>query len=102
MPRRDLPFRPFYVRVFARLWTDPRNLLLYSAGALAFALAHGAVAVCAGLLARALMTSEHAHGLVGVDPSGMLGARSGMASARLFDPTILCFVGFGAALVKAA
>src|SRR5262245_28669241 len=83
---------PFYVRILSRLWGDRGSLLLFATGTAVFALANGVMAVCAGLLAQALTSAEHAHELARVDPlaswaSAILGRRSEMVSAGLSDPT---------------
>src|SRR5262245_44470886 len=91
----------FYVRVGARLWGDRRNLWIFAAGTTGFALAHGALAMCAGLLAQTLLGKQHAHGLESVDPLVVVGLRS--ASSSVHPSSLeLAFLGFAAALVKTA
>src|SRR5687767_15007432 len=76
----------FYVRALRELWRERRNCGLLTVAASIQALAHAAMAVCAGLLGQALVGR----------PAGDVTLGTGENT-----PLILCFVGFAAASVKA-
>lgn len=76
----------FYVRTLRRLWRDRKNLLLFASGAGIQAVAHGAMAACAGLLGQMLLTSQPM-------------AQTGFVDSR--SPLFFCFLGFVLAVVKA-
>ena len=119
--RRNDGTRSFYVRVAGRLWTDRRAAGIFTISTLVAAVAHGAVALCAGLLVHALVGDLH--GAQGTVPRagawlGPLGGTNGPVGSALspgwvgresvldwagrLGPRLVCYVGLGLAVVKAS
>src|SRR5262245_42937031 len=81
--------RVFYARAVRGLCRDRRNVWIFCGATLVQALAHAALAMCAGLLGQALISKQLASINALVDPL-----------YRANRPLFLAFLGLGAAAVK--
>jgi ABC-type multidrug transport system fused ATPase/permease subunit len=83
--------RAYYARALRELWGDRKNAAGFLAATAVRAVAHGALAVCAGLIGQALVGRQVAYAVGKIQP--LIGT---------FSPLVLSLFGFAAAIVKAA